>query len=426
MALPKVCGIETEYGIVVRGGDNNPVVGVVGADQRLRRRHQPRARSDRLGLRGRVARPTTPAASRSTTRWHPRSRRRSSTPCSPTAPATTSTTPIPRSPRPRCATAREVVRWDRAAEEIVRGARCSTPAALLPDGGRDHRPQEQLRRQGQQLRLPRELPARPRDAVRPASSPRSPRTSSPARSSPAPARSAASCPASRRPRAVPAQPAGRLLRGGGRPRDHAQAPDRQHPRRAALRRPEVPPAARHRRRRQHERGRHLPQGRHHGDRAGDDRGRRARRRAGCSATRSPAIRQVSHDPTLRARSCSATAGGPRRSRSSGVSSSGPASTSSRTGWRASARRSASTCCDRWEQVLTGLEQRPRLGRPVGRLGRQAAARRRVRRASRARTRLGPAEGDRPAVPRPARRPLPRRSRAGLDTLVDPRRGRRRR
>ena len=31
---------------------------------------------------------------------------------------------------------------------------------------RDRRPQEQLRRQGQQLRLPRELPARPRDAVR--------------------------------------------------------------------------------------------------------------------------------------------------------------------------------------------------------------------------------------------------------------------
>ena len=25
MAIPKVCGIETEYGIVVRGGDNNPV-----------------------------------------------------------------------------------------------------------------------------------------------------------------------------------------------------------------------------------------------------------------------------------------------------------------------------------------------------------------------------------------------------------------
>ena len=45
-------------------------------------------------------------------------------------------------------------------------------------------------------------------------------------------------------------PAGRLLRGGGRARDHAQAPDRQHPRRAARRRAEVPPAPRDRRRRQ--------------------------------------------------------------------------------------------------------------------------------------------------------------------------------
>ena len=25
MAIPKVCGIETEYGIVVRGGESNPV-----------------------------------------------------------------------------------------------------------------------------------------------------------------------------------------------------------------------------------------------------------------------------------------------------------------------------------------------------------------------------------------------------------------
>ena len=25
MAIPKVCGIETEYGIMVRGADNNPV-----------------------------------------------------------------------------------------------------------------------------------------------------------------------------------------------------------------------------------------------------------------------------------------------------------------------------------------------------------------------------------------------------------------
>ena len=62
---------------------------------------------------------------------------------------------------------------------------------------RDRRAQEQLRRQGQQLRLPRELPARPRAAVRPARRRRSRRTSSPARCSPAPARSAANCPAAR-------------------------------------------------------------------------------------------------------------------------------------------------------------------------------------------------------------------------------------
>ena len=47
--------------------------------------------------------------------------------------------------------------------------------------------------------------------------------------------------------AVPAQPAGRLLRGGGRAGDHAQAPDRQHPRRTALRSAEVPAPARDRR-----------------------------------------------------------------------------------------------------------------------------------------------------------------------------------
>ena len=43
--------------------------------------------------------------------------------------------------------------------------------------------------------------------------------------------------------AVPAQPAGRLLRGGGRARDDAEAPDRQHPGRAPLRRPALPPAS---------------------------------------------------------------------------------------------------------------------------------------------------------------------------------------
>ena len=45
---------------------------------------------------------------------------------------------------------------------------------------------------------------------------------------------------------IPDLPAGRVLRRGGRPRDHPQAPDRQHPRRAPRRPPPLPAAARHR------------------------------------------------------------------------------------------------------------------------------------------------------------------------------------
>ena len=52
--------------------------------------------------------------------------------------------------------------------------------------------------------------------------------------------------------------------------------------------------------------------------------------------------------------------------------------------------------------------RPRLGRPLGRLGRQAPARRRLRRAPRDGARSADAEGDRPAVPRPASAQEPRR------------------
>ena len=66
---------------------------------------------------------------------------------------------------------------------------------------------------------------------------------------------------------LPDQPAGRLLRGGGRARDHAEAPDREHARRAARRPAEVPPAPRDRRRRQPLRGRDVPEGRHDRDRA---------------------------------------------------------------------------------------------------------------------------------------------------------------
>ena len=94
-----------------------------------------------------------------------------------------------------------------------------------------------------------------------------------------------------RPRArLPDQPARRLLRGRGRPRDDAEAADHQHPRRAARRPREVPPAARHHRRRQPRRDLDVPQGRHHRAGARDDRGpvhhrRPRRRRPGGGAAR---------------------------------------------------------------------------------------------------------------------------------------------
>ena len=72
---------------------------------------------------------------------------------------------------------------------------------------------------------------------------------------------------------LPDQPARRLLRGRGRARDDAEAPDHQHPRRAARRPGEVPPAPRDHRRREPRRGVDVPQGRHDRAGAGDDRGR---------------------------------------------------------------------------------------------------------------------------------------------------------
>ena len=129
MAVPKIVGIETEYGVALRGApDPNPVVASQPADQRLRR-----AAPRRLGLRGRVARAATRAASPATARSRPRSRRTSSTRCSPTARATTSTTRTPSTPRPSAATRCEAVLFDKAGERIL--ARSMDAARrLLPPG----------------------------------------------------------------------------------------------------------------------------------------------------------------------------------------------------------------------------------------------------------------------------------------------------
>ena len=72
---------------------------------------------------------------------------------------------------------------------------------------------------------------------------------------------------------LPDLPARRLLRDRGRARDDAQAPDHQHPRRAARRRRPLPAPARHHRRRQPPRRRDPAQDRHDLARARHDRGR---------------------------------------------------------------------------------------------------------------------------------------------------------
>ena len=143
--------------------------------------------------------------------------------------------------------------------------------AAPPRGGhpRRHLPlQEQHRLGRQQLRLPRELPAR-RGATTSATTPRcSSRSSCPARSTPAPARCC-------RRRAAPctASPSGPSTSGRAcQLRHHPEPSDHQHPRRAPRRRRALPAPARDRGRLEHERVRHLPQGRRHLDPAAHARG----------------------------------------------------------------------------------------------------------------------------------------------------------
>ena len=162
-------------------------------------------------------------------------------------------------------------------------------------------------------------------------------------------------------RRLPALPTGRVLRGAGRPGDHPQAADRQHPRRAARRSPALPAAARHRGRRQPGRGGHLLEGGHHVAGAGHDRGRRLGqpepgpgRPGDGPCTRSPLDRTFTR-PLLMADGSTATAlaiqwelfsPGPQVRRRPGPGVLGDED--------GRARR----CCDRWEQVLHGLETDP--------------------------------------------------------------------
>ena len=165
MALPKVCGLETEYGIMVRGAENNPVT---ASSTLINAYVAATARK-----RGRIG-------------WdfedeHPANDARGFSLDDSLAPEVETTLvnavltngaryyvdhAHPEISTPEVTTALEAVhlgpgrRGDRPGIDDPRplgaAGRC-----------RDRRAQEQLRRQGQQLRLPRELPARPRAAVRP-------------------------------------------------------------------------------------------------------------------------------------------------------------------------------------------------------------------------------------------------------------------
>ena len=133
MALPKVCGIETEYGIVVRGGDNNPVSAssmlinaYVAATNRDRGRvgwdfedEQPSndARGFELdaSLAPEVETMLVNAVLTNGARYYVDHAH-------------------PEISTPEVTTAREALVWDRAAEEIVR-ASMEHVRSLLPDGG---------------------------------------------------------------------------------------------------------------------------------------------------------------------------------------------------------------------------------------------------------------------------------------------------
>ena len=161
MAIPKVCGIETEYGIMVRGADSNPVTAsslLINAYLAVNYR--------KVGWDFEDEHPGNDARGfASTICWPPTSRPTWSTRCLTNGARYYVDHAHPEISTPECLTALEVVRFDRAAEEIIRA---SMAAAIghLARRRRDPVPQEQLRRQGQQLRLPRELPAGPVGAVR--------------------------------------------------------------------------------------------------------------------------------------------------------------------------------------------------------------------------------------------------------------------
>ena len=133
MALPKVCGIETEYGIVVRGGDNNPV----SASSMLINAYVAATNRDRgrIGWDFEDEQPTNDARGFEL-----------DTSLAPEVETMLVNAVLTNGARyyvdhahpeistPEVTTAREALVWDRAAEEIVR-ASMEHVRSLLPDEG---------------------------------------------------------------------------------------------------------------------------------------------------------------------------------------------------------------------------------------------------------------------------------------------------
>jgi proteasome accessory factor PafA2 len=137
MALPKVCGIETEYGIVVRGAENNPVS------------------ASSLLINAYIAATTSPQRGR--VGWdfddeHPANDARGFSLDDVIAPEieTTLVNAVltngaryyvdhahPEISTPEVSTALEAVRWDRAAEEIIRRSMVHASAKLSVSAGAD-------------------------------------------------------------------------------------------------------------------------------------------------------------------------------------------------------------------------------------------------------------------------------------------------
>ena len=172
MAIAKVCGIETEYGIVVRGGDSNPV----SASSLLINAYV-NATSRKIGWDFEDETPANDARGFNLDDVF-----------APEVETSLVNAVLPNGARYYVDHAHPEI----SIPEVTDGrrGRALGPGRRRDRPGldgirrraaarrcRDRRLQEQLRRQGQLLRLPRELPHAPRDAVRPDRRPGDTRTS---------------------------------------------------------------------------------------------------------------------------------------------------------------------------------------------------------------------------------------------------------